>query len=450
VISIIRKVLDKAGIDRAVAYTIFSRIIQAGGGLIAVIFISKFLTANEQGYYYTFASIIAIQVFFELGLTGIITQYTAHEFAHLKWGNDYQLYGEAHYKSRLSSLLRFCIKWFGVLSIALFFLLLISGLFFFSNYNKGQNVNWYYPWVILCLSTSANLFIDPILAFFDGLGEVEDMAKVRLIQKVTFILLLYILFVSGCKLYSSAIASLVSISVNYLQIFLFKRVKLLKVIWAAKGEWVVDYFREIFPYQWKIALSWISGYFIFQLFNPILFATAGAVIAGQMGMTLTGLNGVISLSGSWINTKIPLFSGLIAKGEHDVLDKTFNSTVKKANLICAFFLIVFISGVAILKCNNIAIGNRFLPILPLSLLAISTFFSQYVSSLATYLRCHKQEPLLVQSIVMGILIAISTIVFGRLFGVNGIVIGYTTLGLVVGFPWALMIFINKRKEWHVR
>ena len=34
------------------------------------------------------------------------------------------------------------------------------------------------------------------------------------------------------------------------------------------------------------------GYFIFQLFNPVLFATEGAVVAGQMGMTLAALNGI--------------------------------------------------------------------------------------------------------------------------------------------------------------
>ena len=54
--------------------------------------------------------------------------------------------------------------------------------------------------------------------------------------------------------------------------------------------------QEIFPFQWKIALSWISGYLIFQLFNPVLFATEGSKIAGQMGMTMVAISGISSIS----------------------------------------------------------------------------------------------------------------------------------------------------------
>jgi O-antigen/teichoic acid export membrane protein len=359
VISIIKSLSNKAGIDGAVAFTIFSRIIQAVGGLISVVFISRFLSAAEQGYYYTFASIIAVQIFFELGLSGIITQYTAHEFAHLKWENETDLVGELYYKSRLSSLLRFCVKWFGILSITLFVALLAVGYYFFSKYNNGQNIKWQSPWIILCLATAANLFIDPILAFFDGLGEVKDMAKVRLVQRIAYILIMYILFALGFKLYSGAIASLFAIGVNYIQIVFSKRIRLLKIIWLCKAEWIIDYVKEIFPYQWRIALSWISGYFIFQLFNPVLFATEGAVTAGQMGMTLAALNGVLSVSISWISTKVPMFSNLIAKKEYDNLDKVFDLTVKRANIICIICLVILIAAVQTLKYNHLIIGNRF-------------------------------------------------------------------------------------------
>ena len=37
--------------------------------------------------------------------------------------------------------------------------------------------------------------------------------------------------------------------------------------------------REILPFQWRISVSWMSGYFIFQLFTPMLFTNQGAVAA---------------------------------------------------------------------------------------------------------------------------------------------------------------------------
>lgn len=440
--------LNKIGIDGAIALTVLTRIIQAGGGLIAIVFIAKYLSANEQGYYYTFASILAIQVFFELGLSGILTQYAAHEFAYLSWKDGWVLSGDGYYKSRLSSLLRFCIKWFGIISVCLFFLLLVVGFYFFKNNNNGITVDWQRPWVILCITTSLNLFIDPVLAFFDGLGLVKDMAKLRLIQKGTNIIFLFIFFLLGFKLYAAGLASLCSIAINYIQIILSDKTKILKNIWLEKNSFVINYYEEIFPFQWRIAVSWISGYFIFQLFNPVLFATSGPVIAGQMGMTLTALNGVLSLTLSWINTKVPLFSNLIAKSDYSTLDAVFNKTLKQSCSVCILILLFMVSVIIFLQDKNMALGHRFLNSLPLILLSISTFVNQLIFSLATYLRCHKREPLLLQSVVLGITSGICTIVFGKLYGVVGITISYTFLMIFVGLTWAFHIFNKKKQLWH--
>ena len=119
-IKLIKKGSDKIGIDGAIAFTILSRVIQAGGGMITLLFVAKCLTKVEQGYYYTFGSILAIQVFFELGLSGIITQFVAHENASLIWQNKISFTGSQESTSRLASLLQFTVKWFAVISFLLF------------------------------------------------------------------------------------------------------------------------------------------------------------------------------------------------------------------------------------------------------------------------------------------------------------------------------------------
>lgn len=447
-IEIIKKLFAKLGVDGAIAFTILSRLVQAGGGLISIVFIANFLSLSEQGYYYTFASILAIQVFFELGLSGIITQYCAHEFAHLHWNEKLELIGDEKYKSRVSSLLRFFVKWFGIISVILFFALLAAGYYFFSKFNNSLKIGWQNPWIVLCLSTSLNLFIDPILAFFDGMGEVKDMAKVRLIQKTVNIILLFIFFVLGFKLYASALASLIAILVNYVQIAFSKRIGLLKTVWKSNHEWTINYMKEIFPYQWRIALSWISGYFIFQLFNPVLFATEGAKVAGQMGMTLQVLNGIMALSMSWITTKIPLFSNFIARKQYHELDVSFNQTLKSLLIVNAAMLLVFNILLYVLCHFDLSLSNRFLPQLPSLIFSAICFVNQLVFAWATYLRCHKKEPFLTLSITTAILTAISTVVLGNKLGLIGITIGYGFIVIVISSIWAYMIFINKRKEWH--
>ena len=52
--------------DGAIAYSSAARIIQAVANLLTIFFIATLLSSDEQGYYYTFASVVGIQVFFEL------------------------------------------------------------------------------------------------------------------------------------------------------------------------------------------------------------------------------------------------------------------------------------------------------------------------------------------------------------------------------------------------
>ena len=209
---------------------------------------------------------------------------------------------------------------------------------------------------------------------------------------------------------------------------------------------------EIFPFQWKIALSWISGYFIFQLFNPVLFAVSGPEVAGQMGVTLAALNGILSLSVAWISTKIPLFSGLIAQKNYFKLDNIFNKTLKQSLLInfsalVTFIFLIFLVREFNIKLGDVFVGDKFLSYLPLIFMAITVFLNQFVNSWATYLRCHKKEPYLLTSVISGILSSLSTIILGKYFGVLGVTTGYLIISLAL-FPWVYSIYKTKKIKWH--
>jgi O-antigen/teichoic acid export membrane protein len=448
-ITIIKKLLTKIGVDGAIFYTILARVIQGGGGIVTIFFIASYLTKVEQGYYYTFGSILAIQVFFELGLSGIITQFVSHEFASLKFASAVQLDGPEDSLSRLSSLLHFCVKWFFVLALILFFILIASGYVFFNRFETaGTSVNWILPWVIISIATACSLMVSPILSFLEGLGKVKDVAKIRFIQQICQISILFICLISGFKLYSSPLANIFTLFIAPIYILITNNRSLLLFIWAQLKTWKVNYRNEIFPFQWRIALSWISGYFMYQLFNPVIFATEGPIAAGQMGITLAVLNGILTISLSWINTKVPLFSNLIAKKDYLKLDSIFVKTVKQSSFISFCCLLFLVLAVVLMKKMNISLGHRFLPIVPLILLSFTTLVNQFVSALATYLRCHKKEPFLVFSVVLGILTASSTLVFGKLFGVLGITIGYSIITIFLSLIWALLIFKKKRKLWH--
>ncbi len=452
--SIFIDIVHRIGMDKSIAYSSGSRVIQGFTGVLSVFFITTFLTGVEQGFYYTFGSILALQVFFELGLTGIMTQYVAHETSHLSLTKEYLYEGDERYKSRLASLIRFCVRWYSVLAVLVFVFLFIIGFIFFSNYGEEHiEISWELPWFLICIGTAINIFQSPFASILTGLGKVKEMSKIGFWQQIIMPAPAWIGLICGLKLYVLGIGTFLSIIIW--QFFVWKTglAKIILNLWKTKVTVRVDYFKEIFPYQWKIALSWVSGYFIFQLFNPVLFATEGAVVAGQMGMTLQALNAIQAFAMSWLNTKVPLYSKLIALKDYIKLDEIFNQTLRQMTFVCLFLLIAFFVVIWMLNITQLQFGGhvlaeRFLPKIPMLLLMVTVYLQQYTSSWATYLRCHKQEPFLVISVCGGIADGLSTFFLGNAFGLYGMTLGYFILTLFF-FPWGYWIYRTKKTEWHL-
>lgn len=444
----ILNIFRRLGLDKSIAYSSGARVVQAFTGVASILFIAQFLTKTEQGFYYTFGSIIAIQIFFELGLTNIITQYVAHEASHLKWIDSTHLEGEQKYHSRLAHLLRFSVKWYAVIGIIFFIVLLGVGYWFFSYYSPtNDEVIWVFPWILVSIGTILKLFIAPLMSILMGLDRVKEVMKMQFYQQLIIPFSTWIGLALGWHLYVLGIASLLSVVYVVIYIGTTDLKGILKNLWHVQLTDRVCYMKEIFPYQWKIALSWVSGYFIFQLFNPVLFATEGAVVAGQMGMTLAALNGIMAFSQSWITTKVPLWSKLIALKDYAQLDRIFNTTIKQVSVVCLGLIAVLVFGIWSLKALHIPLGYRFLNWLPLIFLLIPLFLNQWVNGWATYLRCHKKEPFLVNSIVGGILCCLSTIILGKYFGVVGMTAGYCFITAIISL-WGYRIFITCKKNWH--
>lgn len=437
--------------DKSIAYSSGARIVQGFTGVASVFFITTFLTGVEQGFYYTFGSILALQVFFELGLTGIMTQYVAHEASHLQLNDDCQYEGEERYKSRLASLIHFCLKWYSILAILVFVFLAIVGFIYFERYGSTHSdVSWRTPWILICIGTAIKLFQSPFTSIYMGLGKVKEMCKIGFWQQVILPSATWAGLAYGFKLYVVGIGYLLSVLLWQLYVCNTGLLRIVINLWKVKITEAVSYMREIFPYQWRIALSWVSGYFIFQLFNPVLFATEGAVVAGQMGMTLQALNAIQSFSMSWINTKIPLYSKLIALKEYVQLDKIFGKTLHEMTLVCLILCVVFSGVIWLLDITQFRLGDnllakRFLPYMPMILMMIPMYLQQYVYSWATYLRCHKQEPFLWNSISCGIVCCLSTFLLGKSYGLYGVTIGYCIVSILF-FPWGYWIY--RTKKWN--
>ena len=251
--------------DKAIAFSSGARIVQGGAGVLTVFFVTSFLTGVEQGFYFTFGSILALQVFFELGLTGIMTQYVAHEVSHLTLNTNGRYTGEQKYVSRLASLVHFCFKWYAVLAILVFVFLMTVGFIFFNRYgDEEETISWEIPWIFVCLGTALKLFQSPFNSFLLGIGKVKEMSEISFYQQIIVPLSTWLGLICGLKLYVVGIGYVLSVMVWQIYVQRNGLQRILLNLWKEQVTERVIYLKEIFPYQWRIAFHYYHSPKIIQ------------------------------------------------------------------------------------------------------------------------------------------------------------------------------------------
>ena len=326
------------GLDRAITFTILARFWGAFSGLVTLFLIARFLSANEQGYYYTFYSIVALQIVFELGFSFVILQLAAHERAYLTFLPNGAIEGDPVAHSRLASVLHKAVYWYMGAGILMGAALIPGGLWFFSAHpTPGAAVAWRLPWISLVLAAVLAFQIDPVFSFLEGCGFVAQVAQRRFTQALLGSALAWWAMIMHKGLFAPALLILGQVLVGLAFLLSNRHRKLLgNLLRYPVAEHFVGWRKEIWPFQWKIAISWMCGYFIYQLFSPVLFAFQGAEVAGRMGMSLNVATGIGSIAIAWMNTKASPFGALVARREYEQLDHLFFRTLKQSTALLIF------------------------------------------------------------------------------------------------------------------
>lgn len=434
------------GMDRAVLYTLTGRAWSLLSGVVTLLFVAKYLTPGEQGYYYTFASLIALQILFELGMSIVVVQFASHEMAHLSWVEMDMLEGDAIAKSRLRSLTALILKWYSTISVLIVLLILPIGWVFLA-VDQQTTINWQFSWILLVITAAANIFLMPFLSLLEGCGRVTEVARLRIYQSVIGSLAAWVLLAYGGGLLALPAMNLGFAITVFIWLWQTKKIFFINLFSKTVPFATVKWKTEIWPFQWRIAISWLSGYFIFQLFTPILFAYHGAVKAGQMGMSISIANALLGIAIAWMNTKAPGFGSLIAKKDYVNLDRVFALTLSRS------LVVMVLIGVALCIVNyyihteEMQFAYRILDPFAFLLLMVGTVFAYVTYAQAAYLRAHKEEPFMLISIISAVFISVLSVLFGPKYGAVGLMAIYVSVYAVIGIGWGSKIFFSKRHEW---
>ena len=434
------------GLNRAVVFSLLLKSWQAGAGLLGLFLIGLYFPPEVQGFYYTFASLVALQSFVELGLYLVISNVASHEWSKLSLAKDGSIEGDPQALSRLVSLGRFVFRWYAV--AALVFFVLAGGVgYWFLGKAQTLGVDWQTPWLMHIAFSSLLLWCMPFLSLLEGCDQVAAVAKFRVWQSMASSLGFWAAIVTGMDLWAApALSSLSAVfCIYYLvvsQRYFFR--PFLRASVAASIDWKA----EILPMQWRLGLLGVMNYFVFGLFTPVMFHYHGPVVAGQMGMSLQLIGALQSIASIWFLTKAPRFGILIARQEYDLLDKEWRKSTILAVLVMLLGVALLLGVLYLMLEMHLDFPNRVLPILSFMLLATGAIFSLAGHSMSVYLRAHKREVLLPVGIVSGVVMGLLVWQLGMHFGPLGASASYLFVLSCVSFPMVFYAWKKAQRDWH--
>jgi hypothetical protein len=153
---------------------------QAASGLLTIVLLTRCMSPQLQGWYYSFLSVAALYTLFDLGLSVVLVQLAAHRFVGLQWGAAGAPVGPR--AQSFVQLMRWSMRRYALLALIFAALLIPGGYWFFSLRDTG--IAWLGAWLTLALCTSISIIVLPCLAIVEGSGSVSEAYAIRFAQGV--------------------------------------------------------------------------------------------------------------------------------------------------------------------------------------------------------------------------------------------------------------------------
>jgi len=436
----LRRLASRLGIDFHVAYALVSKLWMVIAGAGTVILIPRYLSETSQGYYYTFSAILGVLVFFELGLNQVIAQIAAHDAAHIERDKAGRLLSGERGLARLRALLHFIYTWSRWAATLFVLAILPLGVMFFQRHGVLPIIEWIKPWAILVLFAAANLFQASRLAFMEGLGLVGQIARLRLAQSMIGYLTMWVVLITTKSLYAAVVVPAISAIGTALWLrFSDNPIRGLMATSSNAGACLISWREEILPLQWRIALSWISSFFIYQAFVPMAFASQGAAEAGQLGLGLNVFTAITTVAMSWVMSRSPRFATLVAQQQRDELRATFRHAFRHSFAAIVLLVVMVILAIWLVNVLDWQIARRVPSLGVTAALGCAAIGNSAIFAMANFMHAHKQDPLAIPSAVTAILVIFAAY-YGMQVSVLAAIAAYAAIICLLFVPWTFTLF----------
>ena len=372
--------------DGAFVSTALLRMSSSLTGLVSAWAIIVYLTPEQQGYWYTFMSLLAIAAFAELGAGQILLRFVAHEVGHRE--------GELTPQGllRLRALFAFSLKWGGAVSLVSALIAYPLGVCWFGFRAADTGVGGGGPWALAAVACIPMLLLGFLNAFFEGWQRVTVTNASRLCAAWVTLGATLAAFVSGLGLWAFGIGRLAGSGGGMVVTALLQKSLIREHSLLSPAPGAFAWKTEFLPLQTRYALTWVTGILVNSFYAPVIFRMVGAEAAGKFGMTISVVAILGAIASALVGARQARMAALAGKGDVAGLAAMFRPVLLLSIMAygagsAALALVLWLQPGVLDRYVG-----RLLPPADMALATVAGFFWLLITLFTTCVRSFNQEP----------------------------------------------------------
>lgn len=362
----------------------------AGATLMATAWLAtRRLTPEELGFFFTFLSFGALVQMADFGLPAAALQ-TAGTLAGT---------GRLQQLGALADAVR---KWNIAVSGLVTGSVAVVGWILFSRAGLSPGVSdvpWKGPWIAFLLGSLATQLAAAGIGVREGSGKIAQMWWLRLLQET-----------AG----GGACLATLYFGGGLWSLCAFAAARgLLALFWLLLGDplrrdadlppyTLERWMKDVWPFQWKMGLSRLSGFLIFRAFSPLILLENGPTLAGQFGLAIAVTNLLISVTTAWPASQAARWAAFIAGGRGTELRRVFRSLLGASTVFSATAAMASTWVFWRLRVAGFPLVEKLTDPVTTGLLLTTAVVHHFVGCVAVLLRAEGREPLLWPSVIGGV------------------------------------------------
>ncbi|MFM4774589.1 O-unit flippase-like protein [Aeromonas veronii] len=423
-----------------------SQFFNMASSLLLLPFILHFLNTEDIGLWYVFVSIVSFIQLLEFGFLPTISRYISYVFS---GAQNIELNKVPNYNENgavniylLSGIIASAKKIYGIISVlALIIVVFCGSAYLWTLEYSGDKLYLLLSWFVYGVATTVIFYFGYFNCILKGRGDQTKMNQSIVLSKLSSIFVTIPLLYLDVGILSIAIGVLVSAIVDRVLVgfFVFDKSQH-QTLEAFNVKSEIDYTKVIWGNAKLMGLVQLGNFLTVRSSVLIVSSVIGLDAAATYGFTLQITSVAVIISSMYFGLQLPLMNSAQIRNDQQSIRIAFKCSIGIA-WVLFFLYAVFVSTFGVYIVDVLFDTATLLPRPMLIIFSMAAFLEMNHSLCTAYLTTRNQIIFMKPMLITGVFIFISSLAFGYIFGLWGVILSQFVLQLIYNnWKWPLLAF----------